>query len=409
MKASRSVQAAAAKVAEVLLPHRSDIGERIWNHIAAARANLVTGAQTPLKLANAACHSTSTALLLGLANIAALDDIKPTTEVILATRALVQNGFSEDDVMSGYRVGTAYWCEIWADAVEEHNLEPRLAVRIVSYGTSFALGWLEMICSQVTSEYRDEAERLSREGSVVRAAYVRKALTDTHLDIKAASKDLRYDLSGRHVALVITRHPDSDNDAPLDSIARAIALRLTQSTPLIVRVDLDTTLCWIATRQIGSVSAIHEPVLIGLGRPAQGLHGFRRSHREATEAARVARLAGRPAGTVTRFDEVELVSLCSSDSESCRTFIVDNLGPLVEETDESRRLRDTLEAFFTHNCSYRATATHLGIHHNTVRYRLEKIGILLGRAPEEHRLHLELALHLAGQLGVLTPQPVSRT
>src|SRR5438270_11821219 len=104
--ASHSIKSAAGHVADALVPHRTDIGDRIWNHIAAAHPNLMGGAPTALKLANAACHATNAALLQALANGASLEDILPTTEVVLATRALGQNGFSEDVVMSGYRLGT---------------------------------------------------------------------------------------------------------------------------------------------------------------------------------------------------------------------------------------------------------------------------------------------------------------
>ncbi|MFD5539751.1 PucR family transcriptional regulator [Streptomyces sp. NPDC127079] len=402
---SPSIASAARDVAAALVPHRTDIGEGVWNHIVATRPNLTSRAHTPLKLANAACHATNAALLQALANSASLEDIMPSTEVILATRALVQNGFSEDEVMSGYRVGTAYWCENWANAVEEYCPDPQLSVKVASYGTSFALGWLERVIGQVVADYRDEAERMSREGSVARAAYVRRILEDTDdgLDVGAASKDLRYDLTGRHVAFVLGRHPDSRDDAPLDPLARTLAMRLTASAPpLIVRVDLDTTLCWVPTAEVRAARIPHAPVLIGQGRPAHGLDGFRRSHREASEAVRVARLARRPAGTVTRFDDAELIALCSNDAAFCEDFVRDKLGPLTEDTDETRCLRTTLQTYFASNCNFRATAVRLGVHHNTVRYRLERIGGLLGRPPEQNRLQLELALHLADGIGLFT-------
>ncbi|MDW8803279.1 helix-turn-helix domain-containing protein [Streptomyces scabiei] len=399
---SHSIESAARDVAAALVPHRNDVGERVWDHIVRSRPQVMSRAQTPLRLANAACHSTSGALLQVLANSASLEDIVPTTEVILATRALVQNGFSEDEVMSAYRVGTAYWCEIWANAVEEYCPDPQLAVRVASHGTSLALGWLEKVIGEVVADYRDEAARMSREGSVARAAYVRMLLaeTDDDLDIATVSKDLRYDVTGRHVAFVLSRHADSRDDTPLEPIARSLAIGITPAAPLIVRVDLDTTLCWVPTDEIRTVRVPRAPVLIGQGRPARGLDGFRRSYRQASEAVRVARLAGRAAATVTRFDDAEIVALCSNDVAFCEAFVQDKLGPLAKNTDEAHGLRATLATYFASNCNFRATAVRLGVHHNTVRYRLERIGALLGRSPEQNRLHLELALHLADNLGL---------
>ena len=79
-------------------------------------------------------------------------------------------------------------------------------------------------------------------------------------------------------------------------------------------------------------------------------------------------------------------------------FIAEKLGPLAVETNEARRLRATLKGFFDANSNLRAAGTCLGIHHNTVRYRLERAEALLGRSVREHRLHLEIALQLFDRL-----------
>ncbi|KXF48841.1 hypothetical protein AXA44_27610 [Rhodococcus sp. SC4] len=398
---SQAVESAVRHVAMALAPRQTEIGDRLWDHIVSARPDLMRTGDTALTLAKAACHSTNATLVNALSGNTPVEELLLTTEIIRATRALAVSGFSEDDVTAGYRLGITCWCENWANAVEEYCPDPVLSVKVASYGTSFALGWLETVRDQVLSEYRDEAERLPRDGSIARAAYVRNVLTDENLDIAVAGKDLRYNLAGDHVALVLTRHPGSNADTPLDSIARAVASKSTPSAPLTARFDLDTVVCWIPTDDARAVSAPHAPVSIGQGRPAHGLEGFRRSHREAGEAARVARLARRPAGTVTRFVDVELVALCSTDATACRAFVEEQLGPLVEDTEMARRLRDTLETFLASNQNFRATAARLGVHHNTVRYRLEQTSALLGGMPEERDIHLWLALHLAKGLGMI--------
>lgn len=397
-----SVESAARHVAAVLLARAAEVSESIWARITAARPHLVPSARSALKLAQDACHATNGAMLHALAHNAPIQQSRPMTEVILATRALVQNGLSEEDVMTGYRVGTSFWCENWSGAVEDHCPDMALAVRVASYGTSFALGWLEMISGQVSAEYRDEEERLSREGSLARAAYIQRALTDEDFDVMSGSRDLGYDLAGHHVALVLSRHNDAHNSAPLDSIARALATELTSRAALIVRVDLDTTLCWVPLQERRTITTPKIPVLIGQGKSASGLSGFRQSYREACEAVRVARLAGAPGGTVTHFDDIELAALCSADAESCRAYMSNMLGPLAEDGVETQRLRATLQEFFALNCNFRATAVRMGIHHNTVRYRIERAGALLGRVPEDDRLRLELALHLASRIGLVS-------
>ncbi|HEX7821752.1 MAG TPA: helix-turn-helix domain-containing protein [Sphingobium sp.] len=393
-----TIESATRHVAATLLPGMMEMGDGLWRKVAATRPSLVPSGHTALKLANAACHATNNMLLHALARSALVDEVGPMTEVILATRALVRNGSSEEEVMAGYRLGATYWCESWAAAVDEHCPDPTLSVRVASHGTSFALGWLEMISRRVSKEYRDEAERLAREGSLARATYIRRLLSDDDFDIRIASRDLGYDLAGRHVALVLSRY-DAHDEAALDPVARTLAADVTTLAPLIVRMDIDTTFCWIPVQRAEALPALRARVLIGQGRAASGLEGFRRSHREATEAVRIARLARASAGTVTHFDMVELAALCSNDVDACQAFIAKTLGPLAAEDGEMRKLRTTVEAYFSRNSNFRATAAHLGIHHNTVRYRLERVAILLRRPPEDHRLQLELALHLANRLG----------
>jgi hypothetical protein len=350
------------------------------------------------ELVRASCHANSHALVDALLRDVSLDAMAPSTEVIQTTRAVVRHGFSISDVVRGYQLGTTYWSMCWSEAVETHCTDTALAIPTMSHGTTFLLGWLERIVERLTAEYRDEAERLAREGSFARAADVRRALSEADLDVHAMSRRLAYDLGGRHVAFVLRRH-ESNDDVPLEAAGRELASALTTGRPLVVRVDVDTAWCWAPTNDSRELPAPGAAALVGQGRPALGLDGFRSSHREALEALRVARQAGRAATTVTRYEDVELAALCSGEPSACRAFVAAELGPLAAETTDARRLRTTLEAFFDANSNFRAAAARLGIHHNTVRYRLEQAEAALGRSTAQRRLHLELALHLAARLG----------
>jgi hypothetical protein len=227
-----------------------------------------------------------------------------------------------------------------------------------------------------------------------------RALTDADVDVLGMSQRLAYDLRGAHVALVVSRRAGED-ETPLEGVARELAGGLTSARPLVVRVDVDTAWCWVPTSDPGGLPAARPGVLVGQGRPAAGLAGFRTSHGEALEALRVATLARGPAGSVARYEDLELAALCSGDTAACRAFIASELGPLAADTSDAALLRETLEAFFDSSSNFRATAARLGIHHNTVRYRLEKAERLVERPIGARRLQLELALHLASRVGSL--------
>jgi PucR C-terminal helix-turn-helix domain/GGDEF-like domain len=395
----RSVLTAVRRVARALLPDLPSIGDGTLSHILAAMPEIPQGGM--IELARASCHANSKALLEGLINSVPFERVTPSAEVLQSTRAMVQHNFSHDAIMRAYRVGLIYWCARWAEAVERHCTDMSLAVPVASYGTTFLIGWLDLIMDRLSAEYKDEAERIAREGSMAWAAYVRRALTEDDIDMRDASLRLGYNLGGDHVALVLNRHHSGDQ-TPLDSTARQMAGGLTRAKPLVVRIDVDTVWCWIPTKNAREVLAPQADVLVGQGRPSTGLLGFRRSHQEACDALRVARLGSYAAGTVTHFGHVELVVLCANDPAYCRAFIAEKLGRLAAETNEARRLRATLKGFFDANSNLRAAGISLGIHHNTVRYRLERAEALLGRPVREHRLHLEIAIQLLDRLTLPT-------
>ncbi len=62
------------------------------------------------------------------------------------------------------------------------------------------------------------------------------------------------------------------------------------------------------------------------------------------------------------------------------------------DTEPAVRMRETILAFLTECNSYAATSTKMHLHKNTVRYRVERAIEARGKALDEDRLDLELAL-----------------
>jgi sugar diacid utilization regulator len=249
-------------------------------------------------------------------------------------------------------------------------------------------------------EYRDEAERVSREWSMARVDEVRTALTSTDLDEGATSRRLGYDVSGPHVALVLVR--TGDDPVTLEATMRELAATVANVRPLVAMVDSRTAWCWIPTNSVRRATLTMSGVVCGQGRPRSGLEGFRVSHHEALDSVRVARLQPTDRPTVTHFEDVQLLSVCSQDAEALSRFVTSVLADLAAPSTLAHRLRTTLGAFYAANCNYRAAAARLDLHHNTVRYRLTQAEHMMGRTHDDRRLETELALHLAAHLG-LTP------
>lgn len=381
-----------------LLPDLPELSESILSRIRESMPEL--SRPEVFELGRAACEANCTALLYGLVHGATPSDLEPGADVIDSTRELVQHGVAHEAVIRTYHLGTSFWSDKWAWVVGQHCDEPALAVAVLNHGVSFLLSWLEVVVARLTAELRDETERVAREGSLARVAFVRQLLDGDVVDIQSAGRRLGYDLTGPHTALVLTQHEPAGH-VRLEGVAHELARGVGTGRPLFVHVDAATMWCWVPTPHPRKARNPPSPVRVGQGEPAKGLAGFRRSHHEAGEALRVARLAGTAADPVTRFGDVELATLCSRDVAAVHHFLESKLGDLLRDTGHARRLAETLRVYYQRNSNARAAAAEIGVHHNTVRYRLERTAALLGHPIDEDRLATELALHLAARLRVL--------
>ncbi len=154
----------------------------------------------------------------------------------------------------------------------------------------------------------------------------------------------------------------------------------------------------VCTR-IESENAPHT-VSIGVSRRAETLDLFRQAYEEAKHSFEIGRaLGGRGAGKVAHYDDLGIFRLVptAEASPTVRDFCLDLLGPLLARDDaHSSRLLDTLRVFLERNQNGAEAAKTLGIHYNTLRYRLARIRETLGQdfADPKRRLALEVALHL---------------
>lgn len=111
---------------------------------------------------------------------------------------------------------------------------------------------------------------------------------------------------------------------------------------------------------------------IALGLPASGPGGWRESADQALQALELGRHLG-SAGRVWRYAELAL-----DDAVRTSRGPVRYLESLIERLAAESSLLETLDAFFRNRQHRKACAAELGIHINTLAYRLERIETLLG-------------------------------
>ncbi len=142
-------------------------------------------------------------------------------------------------------------------------------------------------------------------------------------------------------------------------------------------------------------------VSVGVGTVRDGLTGIRRSHAEARQAMLLGRRLHGP-GHLTLFGELGVFRLlyAAESLPELSDLYGQTLGELLAyDRQNNAGLVSTLDAFFAANGSPKEAAERLGVHRNTVLYRLDRIreitGYDLDDAGVRMRLHLALYIHLA--------------
>jgi DNA-binding PucR family transcriptional regulator len=79
-------------------------------------------------------------------------------------------------------------------------------------------------------------------------------------------------------------------------------------------------------------------------------------------------------------------------------IIAATLGPLAEDSPAAARLRETFRVYLEEADNAPRAATRLYTHRNTILKRIARASELLGYAPGERRLAVELALELRRHL-----------
>ncbi|MEU8899873.1 helix-turn-helix domain-containing protein [Nocardia sp. NPDC048505] len=271
------------------------------------------------------------------------------------------------------------------------DAEARLLIlRVVTYVTEWAGTATEILSVRFLAERNPEPPGLRAH----RRETVRAILAGAFDDLGTAETRLGYALDGFHTALVLWVDTAQVEPGRLEQDARRLGAAVTARGVLTLERGARTVWAWIRTPHRFDLAApgsgaITPGVRVAAGLPRVGVDGFRRSHGEALAAQRIARLTAdrRP---VTGFADIELEHLIGHDAAALRSFTDRTLGALAESG--ATRLRETLGVYLREQCGIEATARTLGVHRNTVRYRLDQIEQLLGHDIGGRRLELEVAL-----------------
>jgi hypothetical protein len=336
-----------------------------------------------------------------------LDEARAPAPAVARAREFAQRGIELPFLLRAYRIGYEVFRAAFVERLRSSDAPAEAMLDALIRIESDVGAYLDAVMDDLTRIYGEERERWVRSAEAARTETVCEILDGGRLDPGEAGKRLRHRLDRPQLGFVVWVDPEQSDEPMLEPAARELAGRV-GSEPLLVKLEGQVLAGWLggsvaedaverlAGGPLGTLAAGSARAAVGA--PAPGIEGFRATHRDAMRARRVAQLAGRPPGSVTAYESVVLPSLMSGDPDHARNFVERTLGPLAGDDDTALRLSATLRVYLEEGRSRVGAARRLGIHQNTVVYRVKQAAEMLELDLDRHRLEVQVALALAPTL-----------
>jgi DNA-binding PucR family transcriptional regulator len=325
------------------------------------------------------------------------------------TRRLAQRGVPISALVRSYRIGHAEIQERMIRGISMLTTDPAVvaAASIEMSSTLFVL--VDRASRQVEVAYQQERDSWLRNRVAVRWARVMSLLASTSSEVGDAERTLGYAMRQAHLGVIVWSEPDPSVRDPLSRLERVVG-RLAEhlgstGAPLFVASDESTVWAWLPRPRTPLAAdfaglTLEDGVWVALGQVSSGLDGFRVTHHQARLAQTVALAAeAKDRAPVTPSAQVGPIALMCGDVAALRAWVLDVLGDLAIDDEGHGRLRETLREFLAVQGSHTAVAERLGLHRNTVRYRVHRAEEALGQALESGRVDVEVALLACRWLG----------
>ena len=351
------------------------------------------------------CESNVSVIWGGVLAGASLESIAPPAEAIAWSHELVHRGVELPALLRAYRLGHGLAERRLAEAASELEIEPEIRWRVLAHISHHLFAYVDAVCTDLVDDYEHERAQWIRGAAAARAELVNAIVERHRVDPQAAIEKLRYDITRGHVALIVWGDPPraGQQAGSLEREATALAAALGGGPVLTVPIGERAVWAWTSGDHLTDNPAavahtMGDGVRAAIGTLREGLAGMADSHDEARVARRVAELRAIRPGTVVGYRTADLTALLTADPVEAVRFAESELGELLVDNDTAGRLRATVRVYLEENLSPARAARRLGIHQNTVVYRVKQTEELLGQTIEQRRLQLEVALRLSDMI-----------
>jgi len=289
-----------------------------------------------------------------------------------------------------YRIGHAVLWEQLLSQVETWGLPGSERVDLLRVTSHFLFQYVDDVTARLAEVHQAERDRQIRGRERRRIAWVREVLAG----VGGATAGDDYDLGRQHLAAIAW---GAEPDRAITDLGQRLSAGV-----LIVPGQRESAWGWLGSSSFApSWSSLSRQLslptntFLALGAPAGGAEGFRLSHRQASEAARVLRLTGTSLGT---YDDLSLDALVLRDERAARDFMLRELGPLLDDDKRRQTLLQTLRLYADSDWNAASAAARLGVHERTIGYRVARIEELLGHPLAARREEIGIALRLRATL-----------
>lgn len=325
--------------------------------------------------------------------LCAAKDRSPTEEelefVRVRGRLRAQENLPVEAIMQTYLAGQrATWAAVRDATTRAHA--PQAAEEAL---TAMTFRYAEAITAALAEGYG--AERQRQTGT---AGQLQREVVDDLLGGRVDPRDERVAALGLgatedlRVAVI-----EVDPVSEVKRAATAVALQLASSPATGLAVDRADTV--VAVRQSAAVEPLAAAIRraaarlesggvrlrAGIGLVAAGPAGVRTAHQEARRALRHAR----DTGAVAALDEIDLMDALTEEADGVVSRVAaEKLRGLADDPE----IAETLAAYAEADLNAQRAAAALGVHPNTVHYRLDRVRERLGRDPRHFHELAELLL-----------------
>lgn len=379
-----------ARVAERVGPARAELRRRLEalrpeiEREAVARANAISDFdEVPDHAYSQGLRSTVRAALDYALDVIERgeEQVRLPRQLLIQARSAAHRGVPLDTVLRRYVAGYTLLGDFLARESAGGGSDMTLAQLLPNRAAV-----LDGLIASVSAEYQGELDRHAGSSSARRYAERVRRLVDGG---PIAGSELPYDFDRFHLALVAQGVGCEER---LRDLTQSVDCRALVAIP-----HADVAWAWIGTRSPLDPDSLDldtrgPSLAIALGESAEGLAGWRLTHRQAEAAMEVAR---RDPGSAVRYRDVAILATALGDDVLAASLRDLYIAPLRKQRDGGEVALETLRAYLAADRNASSAAAALGVNRNTIAERLRAIEAAIGRPLSACGPELEAALRLA--------------